>query len=205
MNSKRFYFVMIGVTTLLGISIIGAVYFGNVLLQKQAHKLVALKLDSRVADQQQTLLVQAKKDIEKYTPLQNEAQAIVPQDKDQAEAIREIVNIANRSGVKLGTITFPTSTLGQTVPKAATGSAGPITPPVTQVQPVIGIKGVFAMPITIQSDTNVKISYGNFISFLSRLEANRRTAQVASVTITPDRQDSAAFSFILVVNVYIKP
>jgi len=39
----------------------------------------------------------------------------VPQDKNQAEAVREIVNLAAANGVTLASITFPTSSLGTTV------------------------------------------------------------------------------------------
>ncbi len=208
MTAKRFYFVMLGVVSLLGIGVFASAYFGNSLLQTQSRKLVALKLDSRVSDEQQVSLLQAKKDITKYADLEKEAKVIVPQDKDQAEAVREIVKIASSSGIKLGAINFPSSNLGQSVlpTSPSTPSATKsLAPPVTQVQPVQGIPGVYFMQISIQSDTNAQISYNSLINFLSRLEQNRRTAQVAGVTITPDKLNPNVLSFSLIVNVYIKP
>ncbi len=208
MTAKRFYFVMLGVVSLLGLSVLISAYFGNKLMQSQSRKLVSLKLDSRVGDEQQVSLLQAKKDITKYSDLELEAKAIVPQDKDQAQAVREIVKIASASDIKLGAINFPSSNLGQGVLPTAPGTPGASkikAPPVTQVQPVQGIPGVYFMQINIQSDTNAQISYNSLINFLGRLEQNRRTAQVAGVTITPDKLNPDKLTFSLIVNVYIKP
>src|SRR5690242_3528693 len=141
MNSKRFFFVMLAVLLILGAGIIGAVYYGNSLLEKQSNKLLKLKLDSEVADKQQSSLSLAKKDIKDFSDLKASADAIVPQDKDQAEAVREIVKIAGNNKITLGSITFPASNLGQakasTSTSATTGSSATTKPPsVTQVQPV---------------------------------------------------------------------
>ncbi len=212
MNAKRFYFVMVGLVCFLGFGVLASAYFGNSLLSKQSQKLVSLKLDAHVADAQQTALTQAKKDIEKYSDLEQEAKVIVPQDKDQAAAVREIVKIAASSGIKLGSISFPSSNLGQTTTSPQTQSTTPAptttankTAPVTQVQAVNGIPGVYAMQITIGSDAGSKVSYPSLISFLSKLEQNRRTAQVTSVSIQPDKDNPGALTFSLAVNVYIKP
>lgn len=214
MNTKRFYFLMMATVAILGVGILASAYFGNKLLATQSKKLVSLKLDSHVADAQQSALTQAKKDIQKYADLEQEAKVIVPEDKDQAQAVREIVNIASSSGIKLGSISFPTSNLGS-VPAATTTTAGsaPNTTgaanrniaPVTQVQAVNGIPGVYVMEITIGSDVGSKVSYPSLIKFLSKLEQNRRTAQVSGVTIQPDKDNPSALTFSLVVNVYIKP
>lgn len=211
MNSKRFHFIMIGVTVILGLAILLSAYFGNGLLHKQAQRLVSLKLDSQIAQEQQNSLLLAKQDILKYSDLYDEAKEIVPQDKDQAQAVREIVKIAAKHGVKLGSITFPASSLGQSTPKPAAPAEGtaapaaPKTPPVTQVQPVAGISGVYVMPITVQSNTSSPVTYTSVINFLNALEHNRRTAQVSSVTISPDSKNPSRLSFNLIVNVYIKP
>lgn len=206
MNSKRFNLVMIGVTCALGLGILLSAYFGSKIMQKQSKKLVAIKLENQVAQQQKIDLLQAKKDVEKYSALQNEATAIVPQDKDQAQTVREIVKIAGASGVKLGTISFPASTLGQGSKSTSSTSRSTVKKsPFTQVQPVAGIKGVYVMPIAIQSDPTTKTNYSSIISFLGRLEKNRRTAQVASVTIQPDQTNPSLLTFNLIVNVYIKP
>src|SRR3990167_6153605 len=208
MNAKRVFFGMIGLTGIFVIGIFLALMQSNKILSNRSSKLLELKLNSRVLDEQQTLLFQAIKDIDKYKKLEEVSRAIVPQDKDQAKAVRQIVNIASESQIKLGVISFPVSTLGQAaVPSSTPGSATSksTSSSVSQVKAVENIPGVYVMEIIIQQDTNNPVSYDRMISFLSRLEQNRRTAHVVNVTVQPDTQNRALLTFNLVVNIYIKP
>ena len=208
MNAKRVFFGMIGLTGIFVIGIFLALMQSNKILSNRSSKLLELKLNSRVLDEQQTLLFQAIKDIDKYKKLEEVSRAIVPQDKDQAKAVRQIVNIASESQIKLGAISFPVSTLGQAaVPSSTPGSATSksTSSSVSQVKAVENIPGVYVMEIIIQQDTNNPVSYDRMISFLSRLEQNRRTAHVVNVTVQPDTQNRALLTFNLVVNIYIKP
>lgn len=204
MNSKRVYYILLALCFLTGIAIIAVAILGNSMLEKQSKKLVSLKLDNHVLDAQQTALSQAKKDIDKYQDLEKIANTVVPQEKDQAATVREIVKIADDANIKLSAITFPSSNLGQAVVKSSTGTSVK-TPPITQVKPVDNIKGLYEMEITIQQDVNSPIPYDRFISFLQKLENNRRTAQVSNVTVQPNIKDRSQLSFTLTVNVYIKP
>ncbi len=207
MNSKRFFIVMIGVVVLLSGVIVVCVVFGNSILKKQATKLLDLKLQNQVLDEEQASLVQANKDIVKYADLEKIAKAIVPQDKDQAQAVREIVSIATNNGITLKTVSFPTSTLGQTPTSSSSSSSSTkvTSIPFTQVKAVSGIPGVYSMDITIQSDETKLVSYRNFLNFLDGLEKNRRTAQVTSIVIQPSAQKKDALSFNITVSVFIKP
>lgn len=213
MGSKRVYIGMIILVSLLGCGIIAVAILGDGILQKQSKKLVSLKLDNEVLNEQQTSITQAKKDIAKYAELNKEAKAIVPQDKNQAAAVREITKIASESGIKLSSISFPASSLGQkaTTPTSTDKSEGSDTtkkeaaPPVTQVKPVEGIKGVYSMEITIQQDSNTPVPYFSLTLFLAKLEQNRRTAQVTSVTIQPIAKSPDKLAFTLVLSTYIKP
>src|SRR5258708_370238 len=109
--SKKVFFIMIGALGFLGILVIGSVVAGDIFLHKQSNKLVSLKLDNQVIEAQQASLAQAKKDIQKYAELESIAKQVVPQDKDQARATREIVNFAAQAGVKIASIAFPASNL----------------------------------------------------------------------------------------------
>lgn len=213
MNSKKFSFVMTGGLALLGLLLVASIYLGDAFLHKQSNKLAGLKLDTRVIEEQQTSLVTANKDIQKYAELKTIADQIVPHDKDQARATREILNLAEQSGIKISSITFPASTLGQAAPKAppttdksATDApAKPAQPSVTQVKTVEGIKGLYQLDITIASDTRQAVSYDKLVNFLGQLEQNRRTAQVSQIAIQPDPLNRAGLNFTLTVTVYIKP
>ncbi len=193
MTAKRVYYLM---WALLGVSILmvfASAYLGNAIMHRQSDKLLAAKLESRVLDEQQSNLADANKSIAKYSELNEIAKAIVPQDKDQAKSVREIVKLAAESGIKLSSIGFPASTL-------APGSNSE-----TQVKKVDGIKGVYQMEITISQDAGQPTTFNNLIDFLSRLENNRRTAQVTNITVQPNAKDRNRLTFSLILNAYLKP
>ena len=207
------YFGLLGLICLMVIGGVCALFIGNNMLKTNSDALVQLKLENKVLEEQQVSLLQANKDIEKYAELENVTKSIVPQDKDQAKTVREIIKIAEESGIGISSITFPNSTLGTAAPKPATTEqssdspkpATPAAPPVSQVTPVSGITGVYQLEITIQSDADTPISYENLINFLTRLEQNRRTAQVAEINIQPKASDIHTLTFNIVINVFIKP
>jgi hypothetical protein len=206
MTPRRFFFIMVGLLSLFIILIFGGTFAGNSLLQNKSKKLLELKAQNKAIEEQQVSLIQAKKDIEKYAPLNEITRSIVPQDKDQAKTVREINKIAEDNGIALKEIRFTTSTLGQAAPKAAEGSTGSTptstAPAITQVRPVEGITGVYSLEITISPARSV--SYESFLRFLEGLEQNRRTAHVAKVAINPSKVDNS-LTFTLTLNAYVKP
>lgn len=210
MNSKKLYFIFVASIGLLIVAIIGGAYATNNLLQQKSETLVAVKAASDSLDAQQAQLTKNKKDIVTYKDLNDIAKHIVPQDKDQAEAVLEIVRIAQESNIqpRLSSITFPVSTLGA---KPVTGTTGTtsVTPTannnLSQLTPVKGVPGVYDLQITLQQSEKEPVSYPVLLTFLKKLEQNRRTAQVNSITITPDTKNPALISFTLIIDEYIKP
>jgi len=198
-DNKKLSLILAGVASLLGIGLFASVFFANKLLSTKSVELSKLKAQSQVADELQISLRKNRADITKYADLNKIAKTVVPQDKNQAQTVSEIVKIANDSGItKLTSITFPASTLSGTGAAKAQAS-------LTQVTPVKGIAGVYLLPITITQDSNNAVRYAQFITFLQKLENNRRTAQVSSISITPDGKNPNNISFTLIVNEYIKP
>lgn len=212
MNSKRLHTAFLAILALLLIAMLGGTYGANKLLSAQADKLRVQKAKSQALDQEQVSINKAKRDIKKYSDLNDIATAVVPQDKNQAEAVREIVNIAAANGVTLASVTFPASTLGSLQSNAssgaqagaATSSGNSASDKLSQLTAVSNIPGVYQLPITIKSDQNA-VQYDRFISFLADLERNRRTAQVESITLAPDTNDSSLVTFELTLSEYIKP
>ncbi len=201
MNSKRVFFMMIALVVLSLSGIGAAVVYGNKMLEQNSQELLSLKVDNKALEQQQTSLIQADKDIVKYSDLEEITQSIVPQDKDQARAVREVVQLASESGIKLKSITFPASSLGTT---GATGQSTAKST-ISQAVPVTGIEGLYSLEMNIVPEN--KVAYYQFIDFLSKLEKNRRTALVTHISIDPTSADSknTAISFSLTVNIFIKP
>jgi len=207
MDSKKLYFILLGVIGLLGASLLGGAYIANSLLEKQSQQIVKARLESQTLDGQQLQLAKAKADITKYKSLAAIAKSVVPQDKDQAQTVREIVNIASVNGVKLGNISFPSSTLGLSGSNSAATTPSPTDPKTlfSQLKTVNNIPGMYDLLITVQSDAAAPIPYTRFIDFLSGLEHNRRTALVSGITLQPDSTSSSNVSFTLTIDEYIKP
>jgi hypothetical protein len=199
MNAKAHYFMLLAILIII-LANFGTMAFGvNKLLGTQAEKLSTQRAVSEALSNQQTTLTKNKQDLVKYKDLNSIAKSIVPQDKDQAEAVREIVKIASQSGISsLASITFPASTLGN---KAAPGAKGNL----TQLTPVKGIAGVYDLKITVTQDAGSHTTYDQFLTLLRNLEQNRRTAQVTSINVAPSQTAIGEVGFTLVIDEYIKP
>lgn len=194
MNAKRLNAVLMVVVGLAILALIGCAYGADVVLSNQSKRLADAKLQSLVLGEKQQQLSKARADIAKYQSLADIAKTIVPQDKDQAQTVREIVRIAETNGIKLGAITFPTSTLG-----------GKTSASQSQLKAVKNIPGVYSLDIAIQSDASSPASYSSFLSFLDALEHNRRTALVNGITLQPLVSDPGRLTFTLNVSEYVKP
>lgn len=218
--AKRLYFVLAAVIVLLLVGLVAGAYGVNNLLTGRANKLTSLKAKSLALNQEQLSLVAAKKELRTYASLEKITQSVVPEDKDQAQTVRQIVDIAAANNVSLGTINFPSSTLGtgsalgsaggSTGTAVSTAPAAPINPnsstvKLSQLVPVKNIPGVYDLLISIQADPNKPVKYTALINFLSALEHNRRTAQISTISLQPKTDNPSLLSFNLTLNEYVKP
>ncbi len=193
LNPKRFYYLLLVTVGLAIVLLLAGAYVGNSLLKTKSKDVASNRKKSMVLEEKQRQLNKAKADIKKYQDLAAIAKDIVPQDKDQAQTIREVVNIASANGIKLGTITFPVSSLGDNKI------------PHSQLKKVASIPGVYSLDITVQSDSKTPPSFTNFSRFLEGLEHNRRTALVSGISLQPEKGDPSKLSFTLTLSEYIKP
>ncbi len=193
-TAKNMYFGLVAACVLGIVALLGGVYAADTALKSKAQAVREARLQNLALEREQQQLAKAKADIEKYRSLAEIAKHIVPQDKDQAVTVREIVNIAKQHNIKLGGVSFPSSSLGS---DSAAGQS--------QLSEVKDIKGVYSMDITVQSDKNNPVTYSDLLAFLSSLENNRRTALVKNVALQPNSEQSGRVSFTLVLREYIKP
>lgn len=219
MTSKRLYWILIGALGLIVVAMLGSAYGINSLLEAKSNKLVGLKASQAALAQEQTQLIQMKKDIVTYNNLYDISRLIVPQSKDQTETVRQIVGLAAQNGVTLQAISFPASSLGAgnsplgvTKSTVGSGSAAPAAgitsnPALSQLQKIANIPGVYDLPIQVVSSTDPShmASYKQVINFLSSLEQNRLTAQVSSIDLQPDAQNPSRLSFTLNLDIFINP
>lgn len=214
MTSKRVNMVMVGLVATLGLFSIGVTVLGDKLLQKEAEKLVEVKLENAVIETEQEALSRAISDLETYRELYEITQQIVPSDKNQAQATREIIALADEAKIKIAGVSFPSSKLGVKPTAPAAPSSDPASPAptapapktssVSQSEPVKGIPGLSQLEISVVSETTSPVSYEQLIQFLEKLENNRRTAQVSGLSILPSQLDNSLITFTLTITVYIK-
>ena len=197
--SKRLYFVLLSVIVLLVAGLLGGAYATNKILQSRSQNLRDNRLQIAILNDEEHQLTKAREDIQKYNDLATIAKSVVPQDKDQAQAVRQIVNLAHAHNVAIGSITFPASLLGQ----GLTTSTSTIK--LSQLTPVKTLPGVYSLEIDVLSDSANPVPYGNFVAFLSDLEHNRRTALISAIDLKPTEKDPSTLTFKLVLNEYIKP
>ena len=209
LNSRLVNYLLLAV---IGIMVIASLVGTDIvvgLLGKQSNTLVGLKAKRQALVIEQTDLINAKKEIQKYSSLQKITETIVPQSKDQAEAVRELNAFAQQNNFSLTGIIFPASSLGTAVlatPTAANPhpAAGAASSPISlsQLTPVTGIPGVYTLQVLVEYSSSA-ISYQQFYNFLKDVEQNRLTSQVTGLTIQPN--NSGNVTFTLTINEYIKP
>lgn len=199
MTAKRLNLLLMGALALLIIALLGSTYGVSKMLQSKSVQLANNRADSAKLSDQQADLVKSKQDIARYADLEKITKSIVPQDKDQAQAVREITNIASSNNISLTTISFPSSTLG------ATKVGGASKTNLSQLTPVSNIPGVYNLQITVGNNPNNTVSFNQLDAFLRGLENNRRTAAVSSLSIQPQANSANRLVFTLVINTYIKP
>lgn len=211
MTPKRSFFGMVAVTVLLVLLSGGATYLGYTMIVKEGKKLEDAKLNEAVASEKLKLVSQAKKDIAEYEELEQIAKRVVPQEKDQARTVLELVNIARESGIDIVNVSFPASELGQIKAKgkskkAPTAREGEnAAAQLTQLTPVEGLTGVYSMEISVEADPEQTVTYSQLLGYLERLEKNRRTAQVSNLSIVPDAENQNLVTFSLTLKSYVKP
>lgn len=226
MNNKKARNLLLGMLGLAIMLFIAISIIGASMLSKKSQEMVSLKVKSANIDSQLINLAQAKKDVEKYKSFNDIAASVIPKDKNQVQAIADIFQIAKESGISLQSVTFPTSNLGANKPAvpsgASVGSSGnqtataatPTQSAISQAKPFSAVPGLFSLELTVTpqvGDTlspDQQVTFSEFITFLSAIENNRRTAQITRVSIQPISTNSNAsdlINFTLTLNVFIKP
>lgn len=216
LDSKTVRLILMGSLALLTIAFFGAAFFGLSVLSGKSDSLVKLKSQSQNAESRLNNLEQAKKEVNKYNYFKTVAKTVIPSEKNQAETVLEIYQMAQQSGISIQNITFPASTLGQATGTPAAGaatdatSAASASAALTQAKPVPGIAGLYSLELTITPDSGKdvppaqQVTFPKMLDFLKRIENNRHTAQITQVGIQP-ATDSQTLSFTLTINIFIKP
>lgn len=217
LSNQRLRLVLLGLLCFVGVTLLAIALFADAILGKKSHELVDLKLQNKVVDAQLLGLAQSKKEVVQYSYFNDIAKTVLPSDKDQAQAVLDINQFATDSSISIASISFPASTLGSGSASATAHNSTTTTPTqsvVSQAKPVEGIPGLYGLDLTISSESSSsvpdakKATYPKLLDFLSRIERNRRTAQITQVNIQPIVTESGPSPFInftLTTKIFIKP
>jgi hypothetical protein len=215
LDSKTLRLALIGGLALLTIGFFATALLGLSALSKKSQSLISLKSQSQNTETRLNNLEQAKKEVAKYSYFKDVAKTVIPSEKNQAETVLEIYQMAQQSGIAIQSITFPASTLGQSSGTPVTGAktdatSASTTTTLTQAKPVPGISGLYSLELTITPAAGKdvpaaqQVTFPKMLDFLKRIENNRHTAQITQVGITP-ATDNQTLSFTLTINIFIKP
>jgi hypothetical protein len=218
LDSKKLSLALVGGLILSVIAFFIIALHGLSILNNKSHSLVDLKAQSQSQYNELINLVQAKKEVQKYGYFKNIAKTVIPDEKNQAQAVLEINQMAALSGMSIQSITFPISTLGGSsaaasavVQKDATStSTSSTSSALSQAKAVPGIAGLYSLQLTINfasakdAPPDQQVTYSKMLDFLKRIENNRHTAQITQVSIQP-ASAGQALTFALVINTFIKP
>ncbi len=211
MSTKRKTLILRSLLGLCVLLFFVTLFFGLSMLTGKSKTLTKLRLEDSITKAQIDSLTQAKAEVEKYSYYQSIAKAVIPGDKDQAQAVVDIFATAEAAGLSLQNLTFPSSNLGLSGTGGVTSSAVPESKSIlSQAKPVSDITGLYSIEVVLspentpQTPANKKPTYAKMVDFLQRIEKNQRTAQIVALNIEPiDGSDQIDFSVTL--NIFIKP
>jgi hypothetical protein len=191
-----------------------------------------LRTEVAQLDNKQSDLEKAKIALSDYANEQETLSLVLPEDKDQARVVKEIYAIADQSNVRIDSVAFPSSTLGEKaaakpVPtttdtatdasaqnpgtSAATKDTKP-TKTISQATPVKSIPGVQSILLSLgtitSKDSTIKgVRYDEMMSLIRLLERNRRTMQIQSIGIGQSKTASgeSTYDLSLSIVIFIQP
>ena len=182
MNTKKAYYLFLGVLVLMIVALGAILYFSRTFLLSNSNRLVAAKLELYKIDETESAYKKNQSLLESNVATAEALAAIVPSEKDQARAVRELTQIAGENGLTIKAVRFPGSDL---VVKKTTGTTSTTnTPSVSQAKPVPGLNNVLGVAVEVElnhATPNTPISTDQVLGFLNQLENNRRNIRVTSI------------------------
>lgn len=182
MTAKKAYFIFLALLASILLGIGAIVYFSRAFLTNNANELVAKKLELETVDRTELVYRTNKLLYEKNKDTADLLATIIPAEKDQARAVRDITQIATAYDLSLRSVNFPGSDLNSAKKTATNETAAKAS--VSQAKPVAGLNGVLGMEVSLElTHINVSnsISTNQVLGFLERIENNRRNIRVTSI------------------------
>ncbi len=187
MTPKRTNIILKVTLGVLILVILGGLYFSNKKLTALATDTSRLKADIEISQKQITAYQATKAKVDSLDYVDELANKVLPQDKEQSAIVAELSQFALRARLSVAEINFPDKPQAKSSSK--TKSATP--------------KGVDVMPITIKFKEDSK--YESILTFLRSVEDNRRKMQVTNISLKPDEEDRQKIKEVTVdINLYTR-
>lgn len=192
MTTKKAHYGLLGLLVLVIVAIGLAMYFSRVFLKSNSDSLVNAKLELYKIDETEYIYRKNQAILQENQETADILASVLPQEKDQAKAVREITQIASDNGLSVKAIRFPGSDLvitnkpvaAQTQGSTTTPQATPSGPTISQAKPVNGLNNVLGIAVEVEltsARSGAQISTDQVLSFLQQIENNRRNIRVTSI------------------------
>ncbi len=191
MTTKKLFFVMLVVLlATLGLTGVG-VYFVDGYLGSQSETISALKADDELLSIELINTQNTIENLKTYSYVDTVADTILPDSKNQSEAILLINKIGDEVGVNTQSFIF-LGTDGEPSEKS-------------QTKPLEGTKGILVFPVQVKFDA----TYSQVINWLKLAEKNQRKMQVSTITMAVlqiDGEYSPADALVVTIgiNAYVE-
>lgn len=190
-RAKRAFYLLLALNIALIGGIAGTFLLANKIAGQKSMEISLLKADIETNDTTLTNYKQLEQTLKKNKEVEEIAQQVLPQDKNQSAALTQLDEFSAQTGVKIKQVTFNP---GTTDTKKATGPT--LTTPSS-------LKGVSILNVSVRCD---KTQYENLLNFLKKIENNRRRMQVKSVSLSPSTQVLGQLDQVnLTIDIYLKP
>jgi len=166
MIPKRLFYIML-VVLLLTLGITGTgIYLVDGYLKEQSETISTLKADDELLSIELINTQQTIENLRAFSYVEVKADKILPNTKNQSEAILLVNAIGNEVGVNTESFVF-LGTDGKPSEKS-------------QTEPLKGTKGILVFPVQVKFDA----TYSQTINWLKLAEKNQRKMQVSSIAMS---------------------
>ncbi|HSX41467.1 MAG TPA: type 4a pilus biogenesis protein PilO [Candidatus Saccharimonadales bacterium] len=180
MTPQKYFYILAGILAVVLLGGGAGYYYATSNLTEGTITLSQRQADKDLADEKLSKFQDLDKQYHKLAPVIAQLDEALPKDKRQSELSLQLQNIASASGMRIDSITFPTSN----------------TPGPTSQTTKVG--DILALPVTFQ----LHGTYGQLQAFLQRQERLNRYTSMTALDISGG---GSALNFAIQLNAFLKP
>ena len=190
MSPRNAFFGMLGILGLILAGGVGVYYYFNNDLETLNTEVGELLAEQEVVGSQILSYEVTQKKVEELAFVQDLANDVLPDSKEQANVVAEIKQFVNDAGLQLETLSFNS---GSTV---NTGLSN------TQTEAVQSLAGVRVLPAVAVISSGA--TYNDILNLLQKIENNQRKMQVTEISLTPVPGSDRLTTTTVKINIYLR-